>query len=237
MSRIRTTRRVRTSRFTVMLAAALATSCAPAPFKPFVLECKHLRLREVTRPPEPLEFRGQGFSVRPPQGEHWCIGETGSRGVVFSKSPLMGQLVEQRPDRTETAHTFAAVVIAFDVPPQRLAEPDWFPKLVRETVAGGARTKVIESRLTPDTSLGTECVRIDAVIEESDNPNAPGKVLVQVIRGNLFCRHPHAAPPRVVLIGPSERYVKGALRGPLLIDALWSEVEAFTGSLTFMLPR
>jgi len=78
--------------------------------------------------------------------------------------------------------------------------------------------------------------RFDAVVEERNNPDARGLVLVGVLRDSLFCRHPNARTPTLVLISASERYVQGTVTGPLLIDALRSEWEPSVRSVQFM-PR
>ncbi len=113
---------------------------------------------------------------------------------------------------------------------------EMFTFIEQRSLRSERRFTVVESTFRPDSSLGAECVRFDAVVEERNNPNGRGLVLVGVLRDNLFCRHPRARTPTFVLISASERYVQGTVTGPLLIDALRSEWEPSVRSVQFM-PR
>ena len=92
-------------------------------------------------------------------------------------------------------------------------------------VAGCAPALVVR----PDTTTGAECVRVDAVQEERDNPRAPGVVLVLVTH-SLDCLHPRS-PGDVVSVSDSERYPKG--QHAFSAETLRAEGEPFIRSATF----
>jgi hypothetical protein len=159
---------------------------------------------------------------------------------VFNTHPLFGKVIETRPSQAELRHTVALATIADEVPKDARVETasEMFAFVERRILGAqpGSRFKVVESKFMPDSSLGAECIRFDAVVEERDNPGAPGVVLIGVMRDNFLCRHPDSRPPTLVLIMVSERYPQGTVTRPLLIDTLRSEWEPSVRSLQFM-PR
>jgi hypothetical protein len=99
------------------------------------------------------------------------------------------------------------------------------------------RMRIVESTSTRDTSLGAECVRFDSILEEHDNPRARGAVFVVVNRDSYLCRHPHAPSPTLVLFGASERYIRGTVSPPLLLDTLSAAWVPAVRSIQFLRPR
>ncbi len=89
--------------------------------------------------------------------------------------------------------------------------------------------RVIESKLVSDSSRGTDCVWIDVVAEERDNPMRPGVVFETTYHG-LECRHPDS-PLLVVVVVYSERYPQGGQAR--LIQANKQELDPFIDSLMF----
>ncbi len=221
----------------VFVAAGCATSRLAMPVR---VDCQFLRMASVSSPTQRMEFRSWGYSLLPPQGNQWCIGGAGPRGTRFITHPLFGKVIETRPSQAELRHTFGIMAIADEVPKDAKVETaaDLFTSVERLVLGGQpkSRFKVVETRFVPDSSLGAECVRFDTVVEERDNPGAPGVVLVLVNRDNFLCRHPGSRTPTLIWIGASERYVQGTLTGPLLIDTLRTEWEPSVRSLQF-LPR
>ena len=62
----------------LLLAAVVPLGCATQRVVyPVTLDCPALRMAPVINHDERLAFRGQGFSVLPPSGEHWCLDPTG----------------------------------------------------------------------------------------------------------------------------------------------------------------
>jgi hypothetical protein len=152
----------------------------------------------------------------------------------------VGKVIETRPSEAEIRHTFAIMAIADEVPKdakvETVADMSAFVEQIILGARPGSRFKAVEYKSVPDSSLGAECLRFDALVEERDNPGVPGVVLVQVIRDNFLCRHPDSRTPTLVVIGASERYIQGTVSGPSLIDTLRSEWEPWVRSLNFM-PR
>jgi len=86
----------------------------------------------------------------------------------------------------------------------------------------------------PDDSLKVECVRIEFVTEERDNPLIPGVVLT-ITGSGLYCRHP-SSPEYLVFLSYSER--RPQQEPSRLDDALRNEAEAAWKSVAFVpLPR
>ncbi|MGH2396585.1 MAG: hypothetical protein ACRDFW_06265 [bacterium] len=151
-------------------------------------------------------------------------------------------------------HTFAAMAREVSVEEAALESAEELQAFVQRWLRGGgrsrmfgsmtvldsapvARFKLVESKVVLDNSLGATCVRWDAVIEERDNPKVPGSVLIQTIRNNFLCRHPHSRERVFILIGYSERHMQGEQPQSQLVEMLKQEVEPFLRSLRFIRPR
>lgn len=225
-------------RFVGLLMLGFLTAGCASTRPPVTVDCQSLRM--VPSPTQRVEFRSWGYSLVPPQGEGWCIQSSGARGTVFYNHPLMGKVLETRPSDAELRHTFAFSAAADEVPPgAKVDTPTDMFTVVQQRILGvvpGSRFTLVESKFVPDSSLGADCIRFDATVEERDNPGARGVVLVGVMRDNFLCRHPSARTPTIVLISASERFAQGTVSGPLLIDTLRSQWEPAVRSVQFM-PR
>jgi hypothetical protein len=218
---------------------SVGAGCAPTRLPaPVAITCQALHLASVVDPESRVEFPAWGYSVLPPRGANWCVGGRTPRGTIFNTHPLLGKLIDEKPAPNDILHTFGLMTTADDVPKDaRFATPEeMFAFVDQRFLRPEPRFTVVESSFRPDASLGAECIRFDAVIEERNNPDARGAVFVGVLRDNVLCRHPRAPTPTLVLISASERYVQGAVAGPLLIDALRGEWEPSVRSLRFQ-PR
>jgi hypothetical protein len=222
----------------LFLAGLVISGCATTRVTyPMTFDCQAMRLAPVTNPTQRLEFRSQGISVLPPPGDRWCIQDSGPKGVGFLTHPLLGKRLEAAPSQAEIAHTFATLVIADAAPKDvKVDTPEDLLAMAERMTRSEGNLKTLESRVARDTSLGAECVRFDYVVEERNNPNVRGLVLVLVNR-EFLCRHPSAQPPILVIIGASERYLQGTVSEPPLIESLRPEWEVFVRSLQFMPPR
>lgn len=236
------------------LLSVLTVGCAGLSRTPTTLDCRELGLTPVIDAGQRLEFSSPGFSVLPPQGGYWCIQQSDPGGVVFVKSPLLGQRLNRRPNLRETTHTFAATAREVIVEEAELDNPEELQAFVKRWLLGGARVRVADSTVVLDTAplrrfklidskvdlenpFGAKCVRFDAVIEERDNPLAPGAVLIQINPSQFLCRHPHSRERIFLLIGYSERYLQEEQPRPLLVETWKQEVEPFVRSLRFSPPR
>lgn len=106
-------------------------------------------------------------------------------------------------------------------------------EVTERRLQSGGRFVTIESNVRPDTSMGTECVQVDAVQEERNNPRFPDAVLVLVSHA-VDCLHPRS-PGYVVSVSYSERYPKGQQR--FSAKTLRAEGEPFIRSATLTLVR
>lgn len=238
----------------IWLLGILTTGCAAVLSTPVMFDCRQLGMTPVTDTAQRLEFPSPGFSVLPPQGEHWCIQQSQPSGIAFVKSPLFGKLLDRRPQETEVAHTFVAMAREVSVEEAAVESPADLQAFVERWLRGGAgvrlggptmvldttplaRFKLARSKVLLDNSLQASCVRWDAVIEERDNPMVSGSVLIQTTRNNFLCWHPHSRERVFILIGYSERHVQGEQAQPPLVEMLKREVEPFLQSLRFVPPR
>jgi hypothetical protein len=94
------------------------------------------------------------------------------------------------------------------------------------------RQTLVSSTIEPyqDKDLRTDCVRVEAVSQERNNSNHPGKVLLLTANGKI-CRYP-SNPEYFVHVAYSERRI---IDTPKLIDeALRKECEYSVNSLKFL---
>jgi hypothetical protein len=221
----------------LLAAGALLIGCATTDWTPRTVDCG--RLTPVPNPSGRIELVSHGVSVLPPQADRWCMSPVNSQVFAFYTHPLMGTRLETAPSLAEQAHTFGILVIAGPPPKNaRLDTPDDFVAVARQLMLGErGRVRIVESTSTRDTSLGAECVRFDSILEEHDNPRARGAVFVVVNRDSYLCRHPHAPSPTLVLFGASERYIRGTVSPPLLLDTLSAAWVPAVRSIQFLRPR
>jgi hypothetical protein len=163
-----------------------------------------------------------GVSVLPPVGQTWYVGPHDGRHVIFGRRP------------PQPPHTVAAGALVDKIEiggavlgPVRNAQD--LKEVTERRLQSGGRFTTIEASVRPDTSNGAECVRVDAVQEERDNPRLPGVVLVLVSHA-LDCLHPQS-PGYVVSVSYSERYPKG--QQAWSAEILQAEGEPFIHSALF----
>lgn len=238
------------SRWALLLLCGIAvTACAAPPVRPVMVDCRTLRLTPVTDSAQRLTFHSHGFSILPPQGEHWCISRADSNGIAFGKNLFGGKLLERPPRLNEMTHTFVAMAMAVTVEETKI-ETAADLQAFAERWDGGFRMvgskivlnsspvprfKVIDSKVTLAPRIGSfDCVRWEGVREERDNPQRRGFVLI-LTEYTWLCRHPHSSG--LVLIGYSERHLQGDVLDSPLVETLKQEVEPFVGSLLVTPPR
>lgn len=200
-----------------------------------VADCTALKLSPVTAQDQRIEVPIAGFSVMPPQGEHWCARGRDATGLVFSTSPLLGRPLDARPPIGTAANTLGLMALVMDPGDWKVDTAEGLRAYAEHRLRqepGRFRNK--ETHMSPDPTFGAECVRADQVVEERHNPNMPGAVLTMVNR-QIFCRHPDS-PRRVIFIAASERYAEGD-PGPRLLDLRKEQVDGFIRSLRFTPPR
>lgn len=186
-----------------------------------------------------MELASLGVSIVPPQGSGWCMSAIGRDFFGFRTHELMGKHLESPPTKAEEAHTMG-LMIAAGPPPTNAPSmtPEELTMFAQRLVMGDSgRFRILESRSTPDPVRGADCIRFESIVEERDNPRAPGVLLLIVSRENYLCRHPHASPPKLILFGASERYILGTVKPPLLLDRLKAQWEPSIRSVEFLPPR
>ena len=226
-----------TTRFTWIFAAGvLLSGCASTPFTPRTVNCG--RLTPVPNPSGRIELPTLGVSIVPPQANRWCMSPMAADVFSFGTHPLMGKYLEAAPTAAEAAHTLGILVMSAPPPKDaKLDTPEELLAVAQHMLGGSGRFRTVESRVVQDASLGADCITFDAILEERDNPRAPGLVLQVISRQNHLCRHPYARSPTLVLWGASERYVQGTVSPPSLVDALKAEWEPSVRSVQFLHPR
>ena len=205
---------------------------------PVTMDCQVLGMAQVTNLTPRVEITSGQYSLLPPQGKHWCVRTAEPGAIVFSTHPLLGETLYARPSDAEILHSFSIGAFQVQVPEGANVETadDIFAFVKREYLAPEPRFRAVEATFAPDSSLGANCIRFRAIMEERNNPRAPGAVLIGVIGDSFACRHPNSRVPTVVVISPSERYIQGTVARPLLMETLRSEWEPSVRSLQFM-PR
>jgi hypothetical protein len=204
--RTRRHRRLRAHVWMVALFAGVAVGCVPT--------------LVAVNPTQRVEL--DGVSVLPPAGQTWYFGPHDGRHIIFGRMP------------PQSPHTIGAMALVDKIEiggavlgPVRNAQD--LKEVTERRLQSGGRFTTIEASVRPDTSNGAECVRVDAVQEERDNPRAAGVVLVLVTHV-LDCLHPQS-PGYVVSVGYSERYPKGQQALP--VETLQAEGEPFIHSALF----
>jgi hypothetical protein len=236
-----------------LIACALA-GCAPMTRGPIRIGCTEAHMQPL--PPGMQRLTFEGFSVLPPQGDNWCIEHLDKKtGVAFGTSPLIGQVLTQRPPEAELYHTFAAMAFVAQVEGEAVNTPAQLRDFVNRWLHAGQpgrfsagkmilvaspvaapRFTLVNSSVVIDEPTGGNCIRFDATAEERNNPTWPTEVLAVVAKGNLLCRFPGPQEATFVLIGASERYNQAHQPHPLLTETRAQEVEAFTRSLSSTQP-
>ena len=181
----------------------------------------------VTDPTKRLVF--QGFSILPPQGADWFMGRStlpdGTQAVSFGKK--MRETACQRPEDCTTVEA-SVMVKNVTVPFQTRADIlQYIEQAGREEAEKGTRMRLLEFKTAVDYTLGVECLRQDAILEDRGVPQFPGTVFIMTSHG-LFCPHPDS-PRYVIGVGYSHRTVQG--QQPPSIEA---EIEPFLYSLEFL---
>jgi hypothetical protein len=188
----------------------------------------------------------------PPAGPHWCLAARDESGVVYGKNAFGGRALQAAPGLEEQAHTFVAVAYVAAVDGPRPADVEALRTFVEAWLrngglsqmqtagkvvmsakpAAGTRFTTVQASVVVDSSLGAPCVRSSSVTEERDNPRARGGVFVLEEPDNYVCLHP-TSPEELIVLGYSERYIKGRHPGPRFVETLRSELEPFMRGIRF----
>jgi hypothetical protein len=235
-----------------VLCLAAAAYCEAANVAPVALDCGALGYSAVTNIDRRVEIATPGFSILPPQGEHWCYRLTASQGISFFKIPKFEKSFEQPPSREEVAalRMFSAIAISLKgfrdlktnvQSPEELKssvnlmiDEHLFSQIVDGVKSAEHRFRLLDSRVVMDNSSGASCARFDAKIEERGSVQAPGLVFLLNFTDNVVCRHPTTSDIDVIWVGFIERYTEG---DKPISDTLKEEYEPFVQSLQFMPPR
>ena len=177
--------------------------------------------RPVTDPD--LVVQGFGFTVRPPGGNGWHVAvDSRSSTVAFGKKDP--EHIRQR----------GSVFLAVSLVKARtdIATPDALRAELEQAVrASSSRYKLTGLDLEPyaDAAMQTDCVRINAVSEERNNPNRPDETLLMTLGGKA-CRHPLSPSYYVQATLSERRPIQGR---PLVDDQLKAETDRAIDGVTF----
>jgi hypothetical protein len=235
-----------------VLCLATAAYCEAANVAPITLDCGALRFSAVTNIDRRVEIATPGFSILPPQGEHWCYRLMASQGISFFKIPKIEKAFERPPSREEVAalRMFSAIAISLKgirnfktnmQSPEELKssvnlmiDERLFSQIMDGVESAEHRFRLLDSKVVMDNSSEASCARFDAKFEERGSVQAPGVVFLLNFTGNVVCRHPTASDLNLIWVGFIERYIEGDHPA---MDTLKEEYEPFVQSLQFMLPR
>lgn len=233
--------------FSVWAVFAFAlTGCTGLPFSG-KLNCQSLQVRSISQPGKKFDL--VNFSVRLPQdSEKWCIGSSNIGSLALFTHPLMGKSID-RPTPDIALNTIAMAAMELKHDQDRFTDEAKLKAFVENWINLGfgaegepPELKVMNERVERFILLHSKldalddplkvCVRYEYLMEEKDNPRAPGQVLFLEDIG-LVCQHQHHSSHLVVL-SLSERYSEGGRLDPSLFSHLKENVApAFFNSLEF----
>lgn len=176
---------------------------------------KLTRIPPVPNPPQRLRFRG--YSIIPPIGKYWYIQDQSPISVNFTKGTARGEF-----------HT----VLAFTKMEFLIIKNN--VELLRKIRAGrekknksNSRFKNSEFKVSLDSSLGKECVKVEFNTEDYGVPYAPKGSIFFLVGRDFFCR---LNPPNkeILIIGFSQRFLLG--EKPLPLE---KEIGSFMKSVNF----
>jgi hypothetical protein len=189
----------------------VACGCASAP-----------TIQPVADPMTPI--RAAGFSVLPPSGGHW----------VQSATPSLDRIVFAKVDPAHAQKGGSVMVIAVRMKARSsdIRSVEELRSEIDESIrSSSARFTMISSKTEAyvDQALGADCVRVETVSEERNNPNRAGTILLMTIFGKA-CRHTSSSA-HYVQVTCSERRPAGST--PLLDETLRKECARVIESLSF----
>ncbi len=225
-----------------------AADLAPAPS----LSCAEVQSLAVEKPDQRIEIAAQGFSVLPPQGEHWCYRLTANAGVSFFKIPNFESASDTMPTREEVfaARMFSAISMSLKgiaeiginlrnsneltKSVKTMIDEHIFPQIMDGVQSPRHRYTVLDSIVTTVSVANATCVKFDALVQEKGNSQAPNLIFVLRFPGNLVCRHPVAQELGPIWLGFVERYVEGDKPAALTVKG---EYEPYLQSVQFTSPH
>src|SRR5687768_6374814 len=229
-----------------------AVCCDAASSTPVRLDCEMLRGSPVTDLEQRIEIATQGFSVLPPQGEHWCYRFLSSQVVSFFKIPQFEKAFDRPPSVNDIAalRMLSAIAISLkgliDLPTNIQSAEELktlvniligehlFPQILAGVRSPQHSFQLLESQVVTDSHLGALCVRFNATLEERGNSQAPDLVFLLNLPSSVVCRHPTAPEVGLIWVGFAERYVQG---DEPVAETLKAEYEPYVQSVRFMRPQ
>ena len=237
----------------VVPAGRLAISMTPyssGTFAYYKIEAQHsleghnidLRLatkRFDSQPPRPISESPQrlelvGFSLMPPQGSDWSVGDRTPYGVTFWKELWLDVVSLEGGNSATAPRTFFLNVSM--VPSEGEAAGPFTSEYLKDTTKRRftqmqtPRMNLVSYEADPYMTKGTECVRYRVRFEERDHPQLPRSTIVEMTGVGFTCRHP-SSPHRAIDGKYTERRLRGAPERPA--ETHISEAEAALSSLTF----
>jgi YVTN family beta-propeller protein len=196
----------------LLVASLLATGCGGAAAK--------VELTPVERVGQRVQL--EGFSIVPPQGEHWFVAPSLPKDEVWRS---VAAYVKQTDDDTPGNIIWATVAVA-NLETAFQSREQLLESIIRarHTELRAARFRLHEFRSAPAATPG--CYRYEAVTEDRGVTQHPGVVFLLSLR-HLICLHPDS-PTLAVNVAYSVRRQVGR---PAV--SLESEGEPFIGSLKF----
>lgn len=83
----------------------------------------------------------------------------------------------------------------------------WIAQANKAEGEKGTRMRLLEFKAAVDRTLGVECLRQEAILEDRSVPQFPGAVFMMTSHG-LFCPHPDS-PRYVIAVEYSHRTAQG----------------------------
>jgi hypothetical protein len=147
--------------------------------------------RSITDAAQRVE--SNGFSVLPPKGANWYIEES-PYGVAFYKRLPPDTLVTPTGASVAVPRTYFVLISLVNPRALKVHTTEDLKREMERTLLEdpGSDRKIIDYKITPYSTQGTDCVRYVFRVEERNRPFAPGAVL-NMPGGGFMCLHPLSA--------------------------------------------
>ena len=152
----------------------LLSGCTTILSPPVLIDCAAMKVN-----PTPNErVHGQGFSVLPPAGAHWCVQKQTDNEIFFMTHKLLGEYVSEIPSAEEQFHTIGAGAMTLKTKEVNISTRADLREFVRQWLQQGMRVeqengsvyaalspskvgnfKAVASRVVKDQSVEADCVR------------------------------------------------------------------------------
>ena len=195
--------------------------------------CSEMQLSPAPVVSERIEF--DTFSVKSPQFGTWCQSPKTNQTLAYTSLPMFGHEITSSLDRDFLRNSLVLMVRYVRTLKSPLNDVDqlqsfhqrWMKAGGITTVSAGQawanfvsldRFRVLSYSATPNLPIAGKCIQYESLVEERNNPAAPGKIL-HLHGVGVVCLD-QIRKGRLILAVLSERYIQGKQFRPKLFAQL-----------------